>query len=93
MDTLRDESLMEGYYRGSGEFPEHVARILASDWLCSENGWVEINLDHMDHKRAMATVTCRVETDVDTLLKAGDTQLAGWTASVDTDLGHLDIDC
>ena len=93
MDTLRDESLMNGYYRGTGEFPEHVTQVLASDWLCSENGWVEVDLDHMDHKRAMATVTCRVETDVATILKAGDNQLAGWTASVDTDLGQLNIEC
>ena len=55
MDTLRDESLMAGYYRGTGEFPEHVAQVLSSDWVCSENGWVEVDLDHMDHKRAMAT--------------------------------------
>tara|TARA_R110002110_G_scaffold186504_1_gene393663 strand:- start:924 stop:1415 length:492 start_codon:yes stop_codon:yes gene_type:complete len=93
MDTLRDESLMGGYYRGNGEFSEHLAGVLAEDWLCSENGWVEVDLDHMDHKRAMATVTCRVETDVDTILKAGDNQLAGWTASVDTDLGQLNIEC
>ena len=93
IDTLRDESLMGGYYRGNGEFPEHLAGVLAEDWLCSENGWIEVELDHMDHKRAMATVTCRVETDAKTVLSAGDNQLAGWTASLYTDLGHLEIEC
>tara|TARA_R110002020_G_scaffold207884_2_gene413462 strand:+ start:445 stop:936 length:492 start_codon:yes stop_codon:yes gene_type:complete len=93
MDTLRDESLINGYYRGSDEFPEHLAGVLATDWLCSENGWIDVALDHMDHKRAMATVTCRVETDVETILKAGDRQLVGWTVSLDTDLGHLEIEC
>ena len=93
MDTLRDESLIGGYYRGEGAFTEHLAEVFATDWLCSENGWIETNLDHMDHKRAMATVTCRVETDVDTILKAGDNQLVGWTASFDTELGHLDVEC
>jgi len=93
IDTLRDESLMGGYSRGDGAFTEHLAGVLAEDWLCSENGWIDVDLDHMDHKRAMATVTCRVETDVDTILKAGDYQLAGWTACVDTDLGHLEIEC
>ena len=47
----------------------------------------------MDHKRAMATVTCRVNTDVKTLLKAGDNQLVGWTASFNTDLGRLEVEC
>ena len=93
MDTLRDESLIGGYYRGEGTFTEHLAEVFATDWLCSENGWIETNLDHMDHKRAMATVTCRVETDADTILKAGDNQLVGWIASFDTELGHLDVDC
>jgi hypothetical protein len=93
MDTLREESLLGGYYRGSGEFPEAVADALSRDWVSSENGWVEVDLDHMDHKRAMATVTCRVNTDVKTLLKAGDNQLVGWTASFNTDLGRLEVEC
>tara|TARA_R110002020_G_scaffold473393_1_gene702563 strand:+ start:213 stop:704 length:492 start_codon:yes stop_codon:yes gene_type:complete len=93
IDTLREESLMDGYYRGSGEFPEHVAGVLSTDWVSSENGWIEVDLDHMDHKRAMATVTCRVETDVETILKAGENQLCGWTASFNTDLGRLEIEC
>ena len=93
IDTLRDESLMGGYSRGEGAFTEHLAGVFAEDWLCSENGWVEVDLDHMDHKRAMATVTCRVETDVKTVLKAGEYQLSGWTAHVDTELGQLEIVC
>ena len=63
------------------------------DMICSDNGWIEVDLDHMDHKRAMATVTHRVETDVDTILKAGDNQLVGWIASFDTELGHLNVEC
>ena len=47
----------------------------------------------MDHKRAMATVTCTVNTNVKTVLEAGDNQLFGWTAEVYTDLGRLEIEC
>ena len=93
MDTLRNESLMGGYYRGNGDFAEHLTDVLATDMICSDNGWIEVDLDHMDHKRAMATVTHRVETDVDTILKAGDNQLVGWIASFDTELGHLNVEC
>lgn len=93
MDTLRDESLMGGYYRGNNEFTEHLADVFATDWICSDNGWIEVNLDNMDHKRAMATVTHNVETDVDTILKAGDNQLIGWTASFDTELGRMLVEC
>ena len=61
--------------------------------ICSENGWIEVNLDQVDHKRANATVTHNVETDVDTILKAGDNQLIGWTASFDTELGRMLVEC
>ena len=88
IDGLRAESLMDGYYRGSGEFSDHVAEVLRRDGTAYNEGWIDVELDQMDHKRAMATVTCAVSTDVKTLLKAGDSQLIGWTAEVYTDLGR-----
>ena len=38
-------------------------------------------------------MTHNVETDVDTILKAGDNQLIGWTASFDTELGRMLVEC
>ena len=58
-----------------------------------ENGWIEVSMDQMDHKRAMATVTCTIDTDVKTLLKTTTNQLIGWTAEVYTDLGRLELEC
>ena len=93
IDSLRDESLIGGYYRGSGEFSDHLAGVFQQDGLAYNEGWVEVEMDRMDHKRAMATVTCTVNTNVKTVLEAGDNQLFGWTAEVYTDLGRLEIEC
>lgn len=93
IDTLRNESLIDGYYRGSGEFSDHLAGVFQNQGTAYNEGWIEVELDQMDHKRAMATVTCTVNTNVKTVLEAGDNQLFGWTAEVYTDLGRLEIEC
>ena len=93
IDTLRSESLLDGYYRGNMEFPEHIAEVCKRDGTALENGWIEVSMDQMDHKRAMATVTCTIDTDVKTLLKTTTNQLIGWTAEVYTDLGRLELEC
>ena len=93
IDTLRNESLLDGYYRGNMEFPEHIAEVCKRDGTALENGWIEVSMDQMDHKRAMATVTCTIDTDVKTLLKTTTNQLIGWTAEVYTDLGRLELEC
>tara|TARA_Y100000592_G_scaffold77550_1_gene121649 strand:+ start:441 stop:962 length:522 start_codon:yes stop_codon:yes gene_type:complete len=93
IDTLRNESLLDGYYRGNMEFPEHIAEVCKRDGTALEQGWIEVSMDQMDHKRAMATVTCTVDTNVETVLKTTPNQLIGWTAEVFTDLGRLEIEC
>ena len=93
IDTLRQESLMGRSYRGNCEFPEHLADVFQRDGTAFEQGWVEVSMDHMDHKRAMATVTCTIDTNVETVLKTTPNQLIGWTAEIYTDLGRLEIEC
>ena len=93
IDTLRQESLMGGYYRGNCEFPEHLAGVFQRDGTALEQGWIEVSMDQMDHKRAMATVTCTIDTNVETVLKTTPNQLIGWTAEIYTDLGRLEIEC
>lgn len=93
MDTLREESLLNGYRRGSGGFYQHVVDAFSNDSTAYNNGWVEVDLDQMDHKRAMATVTCQFETTAATLLDNFVSGLYGWKLGVYTDLGYLEIEC
>ncbi len=89
LDEMRDEGLLDEYERGSEDFTNFVAEVIATEhW---NYDWLDYSTEKYDHKRGFTTFTLDFDVKASDLKDHPDAFI-GWTASVRTENGTLTLD-
>ena len=92
VELLRDRGFLEDYERGSGGFQDYIAATIRDNyWDCDEI--LELSTEQWDYKEGALHVSTQLKTTLGALRRARKNgfNLSGWTASLKSGPGELDV--
>tara|TARA_A100001391_G_C4968178_1_gene251901 strand:- start:196 stop:657 length:462 start_codon:yes stop_codon:yes gene_type:complete len=89
IQELRDDDLLEDYPRDYSGFAEFVGDVIKENFWDME--FIERYTERYDYKRGFFNLEAIVNTTVGDVLSTPEYAFGGWTATVKTDVGVLNI--
>jgi len=90
IQDLRDGDYLEEYPRDYSGFQEFVSDVIAENFW--DMGFIERSTERYDYKRGFFNLEASVKTTVGDVLSTPEYVFNGWSTSVRTDLGVLNIE-
>ena len=91
INSMRVDSLLDDYERGSFNFDDYVYDVINQNW----QDYIEETLEQWDYKRGKCLLTAEIEVPLNLLLEAESCGLSlnrEWAVLVQTDAGLLEVE-
>lgn len=89
IENMRDNDYLEDYPRDFSGFQEFVSETIAENFW--EMDFIERSTERYDYKRGFFNLEANVETTVGAVLSTPEYAFGGWSTTVNTNLGTLNI--